>query len=103
MASGGGEMGRKGPNLNQSQRDKLERLEKRIMSHFQRESESLTKYFIAEDNLDNMKNNMAKSLGQADQATKEYIKTLIKQKDGLMQDTANIQSQRNDILDVYPI
>lgn len=44
-----------GSDLTSKQRQTIETFEKKILSHFQSENESLTKYYLAIDNLDNMR------------------------------------------------
>jgi hypothetical protein len=44
-----------GSDLTKKQSETIENFEKKILSHFQSENEALTKYYLAIDNIDNMK------------------------------------------------
>lgn len=87
-------------DLSKDQRNQMQELEKKILTHFQEEGESLTKYYIAEDNLENMKQNLAKTLGDVDEATKGYIVNLQNQKETLRLDSKKIEEKRQTLLDV---
>lgn len=82
------------------QRKQMQEIEKKILSHFQEEGEMLTKCYIAEDNLENMKQNMAKSLGEVDEPTKDYMTNLESEKEKLEQECREVEKKRDGILQV---
>lgn len=87
-------------DLTKEQKSILQDLEKKILTHFQIEGEALTKFYIAEDNLESMKQNVAKNLGEVDDSTKSYLTSLDNQKESLRLQAETIEKDRDSILQV---
>jgi methyl coenzyme M reductase subunit C-like uncharacterized protein (methanogenesis marker protein 7) len=64
------------PKIDEKQIQMIQNLEKKIVQEFQNETEILTKFHIAEDNLDNLKQSLVKSLGKVDESTQSYLTSL---------------------------
>lgn len=64
------------PKIDDASMQVIQTLEKKIIQEFQAESEALTRYHSAEDNLDNLKQSVVKSLGKIDESTRAYITNL---------------------------
>ena len=86
------------PDLTEDEIDLIQDFEKRITSHFQIEREAFTKFFIAEDNLDNLRQSLAKSLSEIDDSTKQYLESLQNKMKNLESEKERVLEQR-DILE----
>lgn len=73
-------------------------MEKRIIQEFQNENEALTRFHLAEDNLDNLKQSLVKSLGKMDENTRSYFNNLKAKKQQYEEQLQRAQEQRESLL-----
>lgn len=92
--------GDKSSKVDDSQVSIIQNLEKKINQCFQEENECLTRFHAAEDNLDNLKQSLVKSLGKVDEATKSYLTNLKVRKQQFEEQLQRAQDQREALLRV---
>ena len=90
----------KSSKVDDSQVSTIQNLEKKINQCFQEENECLTRFHAAEDNLDNLKQSLVKSLGKVDEATKSYLTNLKVRKQQFEEQLQRAQDQREALLRV---
>lgn len=72
-------------------------MEKKIIQEFQAETEALTRYYAAEDNMDNLKQSIVKSLGKVDESTKSYLTNLKMMKQQCEEELQRAQEKRETV------
>lgn len=78
----------------------IQTLEKKILLEFQNETEALTRFHAAEDNLDTLKQSLVKSLGKAEEATKAHMTNLNIRKQQFEEQLQRAQDNREALLRV---
>lgn len=68
------------------------------MKHFQEEHEQNIKFYVCEDNIDNVKQTIARNYGESDEATKTYLGNLESQKAEMLSKNNELVEKRNLVL-----
>lgn len=71
------------------------------MKHFQEEHEQNIKFYVCEDNIDNVKQTIARNYGESDEATKTYLGNLESQKAEMLSKNNELVEKRNLVLTVF--
>lgn len=93
------------PSVDDATLKTIQNMEKKIIQEYQAETEALTRYYAAEDNLDNLKQSIVKSLGKVDESTKSYLTNLRIMKQQCEEQLQRIQEQRETVkreIDMLP-
>lgn len=85
------------PKIDDASLKAIQSMEKRIIQEFQVETEALTRYYSAEDNLDNLKQSIIKSLGKVDESTKSYMTNLKIMKQQREEELQRAQEKRETV------
>ncbi len=73
-------------------------MEKKIIQEFQNETECLTRFHAAEDQLDDLKQSLVKSLGKANEAIQSYMTNLKIRKQQFEEQLQRATDQREALL-----
>lgn len=98
LAGGGAGSQLQATKLDDGTIGKIQSLEKKIIQEFQSENEALTRFHTAEDNLDNLKQSLVKSLGKIDENTRSYLSNLKAKMQQFEEQLQRAQEQREVLL-----
>lgn len=93
-------MSEKSSKIDDSQVSVIQKLEKKINQHFAEEVECLNNFHNAEDNLDNLKQSLIKSLGKVDEPTRSYLTNLKLRRQQFEEQLQRFQEERDALLRV---
>ena len=98
LTGGGGGTAQVTPKMDESVINTIQSMEKKIIQEFHNETESLTRLYSAEDNLDSLKQSIVKSLGKIDESTRSYLSNLKIRHQQYEEQLQRAQDQREAVL-----